>query len=129
GWVDPSRAGPMPRPATPPRRDRLRCARRSRRPSPCRGGCHGALPSRCARSPIEQNAIRETDESEWAMTDIVNVDYSTKIPNNVGLTEDRTVLRALEGWHPGYIDWWKTMGPEGFQEALVYLRTAVSVDP
>src|ERR1700716_3501753 len=63
------------------------------------------------------------------MTDIVNVDYSTKIPNNVGLTEDRTVLRALEGWHPGYIDWWKTMGPEGFQEALVYLRTAVSVDP
>ena len=39
------------------------------------------------------------------------------------------VLRALEGWHPGYIDWWKTMGPEGFQEALVYLRTAVSVDP
>jgi benzoyl-CoA 2,3-epoxidase subunit B len=63
------------------------------------------------------------------MSDIVNVDYSTKIPNNVNLTEDRQVLRALEGWHPGYIDWWKTMGPEGFQEALVYLRTAVSVDP
>ena len=59
----------------------------------------------------------------------LNVDYSTKIPNNVGLTEDRRVLRALEGWHPGYIDWWKDMGPEGFQEALVYLRTAVSVDP
>jgi benzoyl-CoA 2,3-dioxygenase component B len=57
------------------------------------------------------------------------VDYSTKIPNNVNLTEDRAVLRALESWHPGYIDWWKTMGPEGFQEALVYLRTAVSVDP
>ena len=57
------------------------------------------------------------------------VDYSTKIPNNVNLTEDRQVLRALESWHPGYIDWWKTMGPEGFQEALVYLRTAVSVDP
>ena len=60
---------------------------------------------------------------------VINVDYSTKIPNNVGLTEDRTVLRALESWHPGYLDWWKTMGPEGFQEALVYLRTAVSVDP
>ena len=57
------------------------------------------------------------------------VDYSTKIPNNVNLTEDRQVLRALESWHPGYIDWWKTMGPDGFQEALVYLRTAVSVDP
>jgi benzoyl-CoA 2,3-dioxygenase component B len=61
--------------------------------------------------------------------DIINVDYSTKIPNNVGLTEDRTVLRALERWHPGYLDWWQTMGPEGFQQALVYLRTAVSVDP
>jgi hypothetical protein len=46
------------------------------------------------------------------MSDIVNVDYSTKIPNNVNLTEDRQVLRALEGWHPGYIDWWKTMGPK-----------------
>ena len=57
------------------------------------------------------------------------VDYTTKIPNNVNLAEDRQVLRALEGWHPGYIDWWKDMGPEGFQDALVYLRTAVSVDP
>ena len=60
---------------------------------------------------------------------IENVDYSTKIPNNVNLTEDRQVLRALESWHPGYIDWWKDMGPQGFQESLVYLRTAVSVDP
>src|SRR5450755_3945665 len=60
--------------------------------------------------------------------DLVNVDYSTKIPNNVGLTEDRRILRALEGWHPGYLDWWQSMGPEGFQEAMVYLRTAVSVD-
>jgi benzoyl-CoA 2,3-epoxidase subunit B len=61
--------------------------------------------------------------------DLINVDYSSKIPNNVGLTEDRRILRALEGWHPGYLDWWQNMGPEGFQEALVYLRTAVSVDP
>ena len=57
------------------------------------------------------------------------VDYTTKIPNNVNLAEDRTVLRALESWHPGYIDWWMDMGPEGFQQSLVYLRTAVSVDP
>src|SRR5580693_5370857 len=63
-----------------------------------------------------------------AMT-IEAVDYTTKIPNNVNLAEDRQVLRALESWHPGYIDWWKDMGPEGFQESLVYLRTAVSVDP
>jgi benzoyl-CoA 2,3-dioxygenase component B len=61
--------------------------------------------------------------------DTDRVDYSTKIPNNVGLTEDRQVLRALEGWHPGYLSWWKDMGPEGFQEALVYLRTAYAVDP
>jgi len=61
--------------------------------------------------------------------DIINVDYSTKIPNNVNLAEDRQVLKALEGWHPGYLDWWNDMGPEGFQESLVYLRTAVSVDP
>ena len=60
---------------------------------------------------------------------IMNVDYSTKIPNNVNLAEDRQVLKALEGWHPGYIDWWSDMGPEGFQESLVYLRTAYSVDP
>jgi len=61
--------------------------------------------------------------------DIMNVDYSEKIPNNVNLTEDRRVLRALEGWHPGYLDWWNDMGPSGFQESLVYLRTAYSVDP
>jgi benzoyl-CoA 2,3-dioxygenase component B len=60
---------------------------------------------------------------------IEDVDYTTKIPNNVNLAEDRQVLRALESWHPGYIDWWMDMGPEGFQQALVYLRTAVSVDP
>ena len=59
----------------------------------------------------------------------MNVDYSTKIPNNVNLSEDRQVLKALEGWHPGYMDWWGDMGPEGFQQSLVYLRTAYSVDP
>src|SRR6204780_5886097 len=71
----------------------------------------------------------ERDNKEPAMTDIGNVDYSTKIPNNVDLSEDRQVLRALERWHPGYLDWWLQMGPEGFQDSQVYLRTAVSVDP
>ena len=42
---------------------------------------------------------------------IMNVDYSTKIPNNVNLSEDRQVLKALEGWHPGYIDWWNEWAP------------------
>jgi benzoyl-CoA 2,3-dioxygenase component B len=62
-------------------------------------------------------------------TSIGKVDYDGLIPNNVGLGQDVRVKRALEKWHPGYIDWWKDMGPEGFQESLVYLRTAVSVDP
>jgi benzoyl-CoA 2,3-dioxygenase component B len=55
------------------------------------------------------------------------VDYNGLIPNNVGLNEDQRVLKALETWHPGYIDWWRQMGPEGFQDHLVYLRTAVGV--
>src|SRR5215470_16175810 len=45
---------------------------------------------------------------------IENVDYTTKIPNNVNLADDRQVLRALESWHPGYIDWWMDMGPKAF---------------
>ncbi len=57
------------------------------------------------------------------------VDYSTKIPNNINLADDARVLKALEQWHPGYIDWWMTMGPEGFQTSDVYLRTAISIDP
>jgi benzoyl-CoA 2,3-epoxidase subunit B len=60
---------------------------------------------------------------------IENVDYDGLIPNNVDLNGDTRVKRALEKWHPGYIDWWVDMGPEGFQQSLVYLRTAVSVDP
>ncbi len=56
------------------------------------------------------------------------VEYDTMIPNNVGLSGDRRVLKALERWHPGYITWWKDLGPDGFQESMVYLRTAVSSD-
>ena len=57
------------------------------------------------------------------------VDYDGLIPNNIGLNQDARVKKALETWHPGYIDWWKDMGPVGFQESLVYLRTAIGVDP
>ena len=56
------------------------------------------------------------------------VEYDTIIPNNVSLSSDKRVLKALERWHPGYIDWWKDLGPVGFQESLVYLRTAINVD-
>ncbi|MDX2057392.1 MAG: benzoyl-CoA 2,3-epoxidase subunit BoxB [Gemmatimonadales bacterium] len=61
------------------------------------------------------------------MTDFMQVDYDGLIPNNVGLNQDDRVKKALEKWHPGYIDWWMDMGPVGFQESLVYLRTAVGV--
>ncbi|MGI9476591.1 MAG: benzoyl-CoA 2,3-epoxidase subunit BoxB [Hyphomicrobiaceae bacterium] len=63
------------------------------------------------------------------MSDVMNVSYDTQIPNNVGLSSDRRVLRALEKWHPGYLNWWNDLIPEQFQKSLVYLRTAVSVDP
>jgi len=55
------------------------------------------------------------------------IDYDGLIPNNVDLAGDLRVRKALETWHPGYIDWWKDMGPEGFQDRLVYLRTAIGV--
>jgi len=63
------------------------------------------------------------------MIDLINVNYDTQIPNNVDLSSDRRVLKALERWHPGYINWWNDLIPEDFQKSLVYLRTAVSVDP
>lgn len=58
----------------------------------------------------------------------LEVDYSESIPNNVDLHSDRALQRALERWQPNYINWWKEMGPEGFQESEVYLRTAVGVE-
>ncbi|MCD6732047.1 MAG: benzoyl-CoA 2,3-epoxidase subunit BoxB [Burkholderiaceae bacterium] len=57
------------------------------------------------------------------------VNYSEKIPNNVNLSEDRTLQRALEHWQPGFLNWWQDMGPDGSINYDVYLRTAVSVDP
>jgi len=51
-----------------------------------------------------------------------------KIPNNVNLGGDKRLQRALEAWQPQFIDWWKQMGPVGWQERDIYLRTAVSVE-
>ena len=55
------------------------------------------------------------------------VDLDEKIPNNVGLSSDRKLQRALERWQPQYLDWWRSMGPVEHQDHDVYLRTAVSV--
>ena len=38
------------------------------------------------------------------MLDNIKVEYDTMIPNNVGLSSDKKVLKALERWHPGYIN-------------------------
>jgi benzoyl-CoA 2,3-dioxygenase component B len=51
-----------------------------------------------------------------------------KIPNNVNLSGDKKLQRALEQWQPDFIKWWMEMGPEGFQATDIYLRTAISVD-
>jgi len=50
------------------------------------------------------------------------------IPNNVDLGSDRKLMRALQKWQPNFLEWWKDMGPEGFQEDQIWLRTAISVD-
>jgi benzoyl-CoA 2,3-epoxidase subunit B len=57
------------------------------------------------------------------------IDYSEKIPNNVNLSEDRALQRALEHWQPNYLQWWNEMGPNGSQNFDVYLRTAINTTP
>ncbi len=54
------------------------------------------------------------------------MDYSEKIPNNVGLRDDRRLQRALESWQPDFLSWWESMGPS-LATKDVYLRTAVNV--
>ena len=58
----------------------------------------------------------------------MSIDYQERIPNNVGLADNRSLQRALEHWQPRFLDWWNEQGPEGFQTSDVYLRTAISAD-
>ena len=58
------------------------------------------------------------------MSDVIN---DEKIPNNVNLAGDKKLQRALEEWQPNFIKWWKEMGPSGFQQDDIFLRTATSV--
>src|SRR5271156_1158282 len=58
----------------------------------------------------------------------MDFDYQERIPNNVGLADNKSLQRALEHWQPRFLDWWREMGPSDFQTADIYLRTATSVD-
>jgi benzoyl-CoA 2,3-dioxygenase component B len=58
----------------------------------------------------------------------MSIDYTERIPNNVGLSENRRLQRALESWQPRFLHWWQALGPEGTASYDVYLRTAISVD-
>ena len=51
---------------------------------------------------------------------------SGEIPNNVDLDHDPQLKRALSVWHPRFLKWWQDVGPDGFQQSEVYLRTAIS---
>ncbi|MDA3888533.1 MAG: hypothetical protein PF443_06960, partial [Allgaiera sp.] len=55
------------------------------------------------------------------MLDLINVSYDTQIPNNVGLSSDKRVLKALEKWHPGYINWWNDLITYKFQQSAANL--------
>jgi benzoyl-CoA 2,3-dioxygenase component B len=57
------------------------------------------------------------------------IDYNDKIPNNVNLSSDRALQRALEQWQPNFLSWWTDMGPDGSNDFDVYLRTAISAEP
>ena len=59
----------------------------------------------------------------------MSINYAERIPNNVDISENRRLQRALEAWQPHYLDWWREMGPEDTVNTDVWLRTAVSVDP
>ena len=57
------------------------------------------------------------------------INYDERIPNNVDLSSDKKLQRALEKWQPAFLQWWQDVGPEGFQASDVYLRTAISTEP
>jgi benzoyl-CoA 2,3-epoxidase subunit B len=54
------------------------------------------------------------------------IDYNERIPNNVNLSTDRRLQRALESWQPRFLDWWSALGPS-LPTRDVYLRTAVAI--
>src|SRR3989442_433916 len=132
-----------------------RRARRASEPEPRRADRDGSLPAlrrpgndvhsrlrpahrvaeldlpaaQCGRRSGRAQGLRHRLESEIQLgAGMSAIDYAEKIPNNVNLVGDRTLQRALERWQPQFLQWWHEMGPNDFEGANVYLRTAVSVD-
>src|SRR5689334_3588362 len=79
-----------------------------------------------APGPSRDSTGLEPDGTD--MSAAGSIDYNQRIPNNVGLADDRALQRALEHWQPKFRDWWREMGPEGTANFEVYLRTATSVE-
>ena len=44
------------------------------------------------------------------------VDLEAKIPNNVGLRDNKRLLMALERWQPKFLEWWANLGPSDFNQ-------------
>jgi benzoyl-CoA 2,3-dioxygenase component B len=60
---------------------------------------------------------------------MAGINYNDRIPNNVNLSSDRRLQRALEKWQPAFLDWWGDVGPQVFKNNDIFLRTAVSTEP
>ncbi len=58
-----------------------------------------------------------------------SIDYKETIPNNVNLSGDRRLQRALEKWQPAFLNWWDELGPEASANHEIFLRTAIDVSP
>ena len=51
----------------------------------------------------------------------MTINYNESIPNNIDLSSNRRLQRALESWQPSYLEWWNDLGPEGTIDYDVYL--------
>ena len=88
-------------------------------PTPERGRRGGGA------APLRDRTPRRVRPQEGLMT---TIDYTHRIPNNVDLADDRKLTRALEQWMPQFETWWHDLGPQGFETADVYLRTAINTN-
>ncbi len=56
------------------------------------------------------------------------MDLHSAIPNNVGLEDNPRLAAMMEAFRTAYADWWRALGPQGYDTAEVYLRRPLSVD-